>query len=180
MLPLLETFLDLLMWNSFQCRLHISLYVFKLPEIFVPLRQTSQIREIGWVFHFGNRLLGQKLLDTERLVSCSIVTVENPIVGPTFRPFSTHSFTWLLQYFHIISLADTRLSESTKFCIFSTFSSVLWHLGRPYFHLPRSPDPLSTVYASQKTLDVSVASPHKPRRALRKRHLYSLLISHVI
>jgi len=30
--------------------------------------------------------------------------VENPIVEPNFRPFSTtHSFTEQLQYFHIIS-----------------------------------------------------------------------------
>jgi hypothetical protein len=42
---------------------------------------------IGWVFHFINRFLGHELLDTECLVSWSIVMVENPIVGPKFRPF---------------------------------------------------------------------------------------------
>jgi hypothetical protein len=32
--------------------------------------------------------------------------VENPVVGPKFRPFSSHSFMQLLQYFHIINLVD--------------------------------------------------------------------------
>jgi hypothetical protein len=50
--------------------------------------------------------LGQKLLDRERLVSWSIVMVENPIVGSKFRPFSTHSLTKAIQYFHIISLVE--------------------------------------------------------------------------
>jgi hypothetical protein len=50
--------------------------------------------------------LDQKLLDRERLVSGSIVMVENPIVGPKFRPFSTHRFMSLLQNFHTISLVD--------------------------------------------------------------------------
>jgi hypothetical protein len=115
MLPLLETFLELLLWSSFQCRRHICCEYLQCPVIFVPLRQTlffetevirSQIRGIGWVFHFRNRFLGQKLLDRERLMSWSIVMAENPIGGPKFRPFSTHNFAWPLQYFHIISLAD--------------------------------------------------------------------------
>jgi len=45
------------------------------------------------VFHFSNRILGQKLLDRKRLVSWSIVMVENPVVGPEFRPLPTQSFT---------------------------------------------------------------------------------------
>jgi len=32
--------------------------------------------------------------------------VENPIIGPKVRPFSTHSFMKPLHYFHIISLVD--------------------------------------------------------------------------
>jgi len=68
------------------------------PEIFVLSRQTiiletarsnskpNQGKDL--VFLLSNRLLGQKLSDRERLVSCSIVKVENPIVGPNFR----HSF----------------------------------------------------------------------------------------
>jgi len=32
--------------------------------------------------------------------------VENPISGPKLRPFSTHSFMKLVQYFHIKSLVD--------------------------------------------------------------------------
>jgi len=57
-----------------------------MPEIFILLRQTlfwkqpevilSQIRGTGWVFHFRNTFLGQKVL-----VSYSIVVVGNPIVG---------------------------------------------------------------------------------------------------
>jgi hypothetical protein len=38
------------------------------------------------VFRFKKLFFGQKLLDKERLVSLSIVMVENPIVGPKFRP----------------------------------------------------------------------------------------------
>jgi hypothetical protein len=52
----------------------------------------SQIRGRGWVVHFSNLFLGQKLLDKEQLVSWSIAMVENPIVGPNFRPFSMQSF----------------------------------------------------------------------------------------
>jgi hypothetical protein len=66
----------------------------------------SHVRGIGWVFYFSNGFLGHKLLDRELLVSWSIVMVENPIVGPNFRPFSTYSFTIQLQYLHIISLVD--------------------------------------------------------------------------
>jgi hypothetical protein len=35
-------------------------------------------------------ILGRKLLDRGRLVTWSIVMVENPIIGSKFRPFSTH------------------------------------------------------------------------------------------
>jgi hypothetical protein len=54
--------------------------------------------------HFSNRFLGQKHLDKEYRMSWSIVMVENPIVGPNFRPLSMHSFRKLLQYFHMIIL----------------------------------------------------------------------------
>jgi hypothetical protein len=114
MLPLLETFLELLLSNSFQCR-HIIFFLFLKSSIFLssPLlfwKQAeviwSQIRGTWWVSEFRNRFLDLKLLDTGRLVSWSIVMVVNPITGPNFRPFSTHSFTSPLQYFHIISLVD--------------------------------------------------------------------------
>jgi hypothetical protein len=39
-LPLLETFSELLIWNTFQCRRHISFRCLQYPEIFVPIRQT--------------------------------------------------------------------------------------------------------------------------------------------
>jgi hypothetical protein len=54
----------------------------------------------GWVFHLNNQFLGNKLPDRVSLTSCSIVTVEIPIVGP----LSMHSFTYLLQYFHKASM----------------------------------------------------------------------------
>jgi hypothetical protein len=91
MLQLLETFMELLLWNSFQCHCHIFLDVFNIlkssslygrPYFW---KQTeviqSQIRGTGWVFHFSNRFLGQKLFNKELLVSYSTVMVENPISG---------------------------------------------------------------------------------------------------
>jgi hypothetical protein len=36
---LLETFMELLLWNSFQCRRHIVFGCLQCPEIFVPLSQ---------------------------------------------------------------------------------------------------------------------------------------------
>jgi hypothetical protein len=64
----------------------------------------SKIRGTRWVFHFSNWFLGQKLLDREHLVSCCIVMVENPIVGPQFKPFSTH-VTVSLSKFSCIAIA---------------------------------------------------------------------------
>jgi len=43
-------------------------------------------------------------------------------------------------------------------------------------HLPRSRNPLSTIYATQNT--ISWLLPLRRRRALLKCHLYSFLISH--
>jgi hypothetical protein len=40
MLPQLETFLELLLWNSFQYRRHIFFGCFQYPEIFVLLGHT--------------------------------------------------------------------------------------------------------------------------------------------
>jgi hypothetical protein len=96
MLPLLETFQELLFCGT---AFHVMVTFFffgclQYPEIFIRLRQTlfletatshsSKIRAIRWVFRFSNRFLGQKLLDRERLVSWSIVMLENPNVGPKF------------------------------------------------------------------------------------------------
>jgi len=102
MLPMLEKFFELQLWNSFQCCRHMcwmsslfwNLRSFKADFIFGN-RQKSFGVTSWWQceFHFSNRFLGQKLLDRECLVSWSIVMVENPIVGPKFRPFSVHSFT---------------------------------------------------------------------------------------
>jgi hypothetical protein len=98
MLPLLETFLEPILGNNFQCRRHFFfLDVFNILKSSSLLMQTlfletevirRQIRETGWMFHFSNPFLGQKVLDRERLVSWRIFTVENPLVGLKFRPFS--------------------------------------------------------------------------------------------
>jgi hypothetical protein len=73
MLPLLETFLELLLLNIFQCR-EILLNVFNILKSSSlwgrlyfwkqPGAIRSQIRGTGWVFPFSNRFLGQKLLDS--------------------------------------------------------------------------------------------------------------------
>jgi hypothetical protein len=104
LLPLLEIFLEILLWNSFQCHCDIFFWMssmswklcpFKANFIFGKQPQVirSQIRGTGWVFHFSDRFLGHKLLDRERLMSWIIVMVENPTVEPKFRPFSAYSFT---------------------------------------------------------------------------------------
>jgi hypothetical protein len=74
--PLLEIFLELLLWNSFQCHDHFFFFFGCLhwPEIFVPLRQSlfmeTAKNHSEWnqgnrgVFHFSIRFLGQKLLDS--------------------------------------------------------------------------------------------------------------------
>jgi len=64
MLPLLKTFLELLMWSSFQCYCHIFFgYLLQYPEIFFSLRETLFLETVrsllkpiqgkGWVFHFS-------------------------------------------------------------------------------------------------------------------------------
>jgi len=104
MLPLLETFMELFLWNSIQCHHYTFFGCLQYPEIFIPLRQTlfckqpeviwrSQITGKGWMFHFSNSFLGHKPLDRECLMSWSSVMVENPNVELNFRPFSIHSFT---------------------------------------------------------------------------------------
>jgi hypothetical protein len=73
------------------------------PEFFVPLRQTLflKIATSHLEPNQGNRVgvpfQGQKQLDRECLVRWSIVTVENPILEPKFRPFFMHSFMYPLQ-----------------------------------------------------------------------------------
>jgi hypothetical protein len=70
MLPLLKTFLELLLWNRFQYHRHILFFgCLQYSEMFIPLTQTlfsetdvihSQIRGIESVFHFSYRFLGQQ------------------------------------------------------------------------------------------------------------------------
>jgi hypothetical protein len=40
MLSFLGIVSELMLWNSFQCRRHIFVWIFQYPEIFVPSRQT--------------------------------------------------------------------------------------------------------------------------------------------
>jgi hypothetical protein len=51
----------------------------------------SKIREKGWVFHFSKQFLGLKLLDSEKLVSWSVVMLENQIIELKFRTFSVQN-----------------------------------------------------------------------------------------
>jgi hypothetical protein len=74
MLPLLETFLKFLFWNSFQCCCNIFLDIISIlkfsslqgrPNFWNWLEVTqSQIKGVGWLFHFSNLILGQKLHDS--------------------------------------------------------------------------------------------------------------------
>jgi hypothetical protein len=68
--------------------LYARLNFFKKPKSF-----GAKSGEGGWMFHFSNRSILQKIHDTGRLVRWSSVMVENSLVGPKFRPISTHSFT---------------------------------------------------------------------------------------
>jgi hypothetical protein len=54
--------------------------------------EQPEVKGTGWVFHFSNRFLGQKLLDRESLESWNSVMMENPITVPKFSPSSTYSF----------------------------------------------------------------------------------------
>jgi len=165
MLSLLETFLELLLWNTFQCHNCIilnvlsilisptlwgRLYFWKQPEVI-----QSQIRGTGWVFHFSKRFLGQKLLDRESLVSCSTVMVKNPISGPKFRTLSMNSFMYLLQYFHIISLADWSCKMNWKWITFLISKKVR---ALPSFVISTCELFLNYLCYS-KTHDLFIASP---------------------
>jgi len=93
-------FLELLLWNRSQCHHHIFW-----------ISSTSwNLHPFKTDFNFGNnqKPFGAKAGKSGRcsislsdfwtktawkcLVSWSIVMVENPMVGPKFRPLSTHSF----------------------------------------------------------------------------------------
>jgi hypothetical protein len=97
MSPLFEIFLELLLWNIFQCCRNIflmssvpqSLQPFKADFIFGNSHKSfgAKYREPGGCSISVIDFFGQKLLDRERLVSWSLVIVENPIVGPKFKPF---------------------------------------------------------------------------------------------
>jgi 5-methylcytosine-specific restriction endonuclease McrA len=127
----------------------------KQPEL-----TRSQLKRIGWVFDFSNWFLGQKLLDRERLVSWSIVVVENVIIGPKFMPFYMYA-TVSVSKFSCTTIAPIlkHLSECTRFHTFQHFHRFSEFLDDLIFHhLPLSLDPLWTVYATQRTLDFFIVS----------------------
>jgi hypothetical protein len=104
MLPLLETSLELLLWNSFKCchffwmsLISWNLHPFKADFVFGNSQKSSRAktRVIGCVFHFSNQFFGQKLLDREHLVSQSIVMVENILLGQSLRLFRCFSISTL-------------------------------------------------------------------------------------
>jgi hypothetical protein len=186
MLPLLETFLEYLLWTSSQCRRHIfwvssiswkprpfkaDYFFWKHPEVI-----RSKIRVIMCVLHFGNRFLGQKLLDRERLVSYNIVMVENSIVGTNFRPFSTHSFMWPFLYFHIISLVDWPCGMNEKWKIPLISKKVMRNIFIWDFDIRAFFEPFMPL---RHTWRFHNFSPTKPRRAVQMCHVQSL-ISHKI
>jgi hypothetical protein len=72
------------------CCHHIFFGCLQYPEIFVPLTQALFLETARSHSepNQGNRFLDQKLLDREHLVGCSIVMMDNPIVGPKFSPFT--------------------------------------------------------------------------------------------
>jgi lysyl-tRNA synthetase class II len=68
--------------------------------------------------------LGQRLLDREHFVGWRTAMLENIIVGPKFRPFSTHVTVFCLHLVAQPYLILEHLNECTRFT-FSIFSSVL-------------------------------------------------------
>jgi hypothetical protein len=155
-----------------------NLRLFKADVIFS--KQTEvircQIRGIGWVFHFSNRFLGQKLLDRSALW-----------VGTYGRDFNRWSKVQALFY--------ARL-HVTAF-IFS-YNKLVWLSGLvgwiqseqyPWYRrkwstlssyvIPTS-ELIWTTYTTQKQLTFFTASPHKPRRVLNMYQLHYFLIPHKI
>jgi hypothetical protein len=101
--------------------LYGRLYFWKQPEVI-----QSLITGTRWMFHFINQFFSPKLLDRERLVSCGIVMVEKPIVGPKFGSISMHVTATLSKFSCIATaLILKRLHKCTRVRTFSTFSSVL-------------------------------------------------------
>jgi hypothetical protein len=103
MLPLLETFLGLLLWNNFQCRRHIfwlssvssDLRPFKADFIFGDSQKSFRVKygERGRCSISVIDFCARNCFTESKLFARSTVMVENSKVGPKFRPFSIRSFT---------------------------------------------------------------------------------------
>jgi len=122
MLSLLETFLEFLLWNSFQYCHHIlggggiwaswNICSFKAEFIFGNSQKSFRTKsgEYGGctisVIDFG-----QKLLYRERLVSWTNIMMANPVADPKLRRFSIQSLMQPLQCFHIITWLTIRMHQ---------------------------------------------------------------------
>jgi hypothetical protein len=106
MLPLLEIFLELLLWNSFQCHWHYFVHV-QYPEILVPQSrlfsgnsqksvEDKQGKEDGYSISVIDSWTRNCL--TECLLSCSTVMVENPIARPGLFYTQLHVKTSILTH----------------------------------------------------------------------------------
>jgi len=109
----------------------------------------SQVRGIGWVFHFSSQFLVQKLLHRGCPLSWSTVMMENPVIWPKFKPFLHTTSHKLLQYFHIISLVDLNAPDSAPHNIFISSMRSCMTTSFMTFRI------LATLYATQKHLTVS-------------------------
>jgi len=105
---------------------------------------------LGWVFHFRNRFVGQKLHDAECLLTCSTVMLNNEA-----------SFTVSVCKFCFTAIVPifTHLPECTRFRTFSSFYRICRISDVHCFHyLARYHDPW-TVYITQKHLTLSQLLP---------------------
>jgi hypothetical protein len=96
-LPLLEIDLEILLCNRYHC--HRQLFMSSISRNVRPFKEDFILQNSQKSFgdkameYFSNRILDQKMLEREHLVSWNIVMVDNRIVGPKFGSISMHSFT---------------------------------------------------------------------------------------
>jgi hypothetical protein len=126
-----------------------NLYLFRADFIFENSHKSFEIKsgEQGGCSISVIDFLGQKLLDRERLVSWSIVMVENPIFEPKFRHFSTHSFKYRF------SICPSGVNSKWTVPLISR----KW-LALSSFVISTC-ESLWTVYGTQKHFDVFGTSP---------------------
>jgi hypothetical protein len=90
--------------------------------------------------------------------------VENGIVGPHFRPFSTRVTVCLSEYrCTVIALILKTCLNAPDSALFQQLHRFCEILGDHLFHhLPDSRDPIWTIYATQKQLSFHDFSPPPP------------------